>query len=309
MVSEFKTVAPPEANGVSDWLARLRANQELSKAQELIANLAGKFPESAGLQYLLSWHDPIWWRPIEFGAITLKRRGPEHFNFLWPLVLDQDFSSLLKNIPPDLSPKDLLQILTREASSIIPEARLITWVVYKEGVPVGTTMFVNINFKNRSAEQVMGLLPGLGNPVDVANSYAASLCFAFNSLGLNKVKGLIYTSNEKVALMQEKLGFTREGIFREAVWNEPQQKYLDQIQISMLYREFLENRVLQRYIGRQPRPAYLLERNQWPRSRPPVSPECGYGPPSLKASISPGLQVWVISPTVIWQSGSQTNPI
>jgi hypothetical protein len=273
MIPEFKTVAPPDIKGVSDWLARLRANQELAKAQELIANLAGKFPESAGLQYLLAWHDPAWWRPIDFGDICLERRSPGHFDVLWPMVLNREFSSLLKNIPEDLTPKDLLQVLTREATSIIPEARSIAWVVFKNGIPVGTTLFVNVNLKNRTAEQVMGMLPGLSHPIDVASTYAASLCFAFNCLGLNKVKGLIYSSNEKVALQQERLGFTREGILREAIWSEEQQKYLDQIQISMLYSEFLKNRFLQSYIARKPRSAFLLERREWPRTRLPLSPE------------------------------------
>lgn len=273
MIPEFTTAAAPEAHGVGEWLARLRANQELSKAQEVIFNLARKFPDNEGLQKLLAWHDPVWWRPIEFGDISLKRRGPEYFDFLWSLVLNREFSSRLKNIPHGITPNNMLHVLTKEASSIIPESRAITWIVFRGGIPIGTSMLVNINLKNRNAEQIMGLLPGHSNPIDVANTYTASLCFAFNSLGLNKIKGLIYAENEEVALLQEKLGFKREGVFREELWSEELQKYLDLIQISLLHSDFAANLVLQSYIRRAPRSPFLLERRQWPRNLFPVSPE------------------------------------
>jgi RimJ/RimL family protein N-acetyltransferase len=126
-------------------------------------------------------------------------------------------------------------------------------------------MFVNVNFQNRVAEQIMGILPGHDTAFAVGDAYLASLSFAFNTLGLNKVQGMIYRSNAVVAELQERFGFRREGVLSQAVWIDEEQRYEDLIQIALLREEFDRNRVTQRYISRQRRSPFLMERNEWPR--------------------------------------------
>ena len=266
MTPEFNSQLPPQADAVQEWLARLRSQQGLAKAQETIFYLMRKFPDQLGLQVLRDWHDPVWWKPIEFGAIRLERRGPEHFEFLWSLVLQKEFAHQLKHLPPGLTPSDLMLVLSNESTAIIPESRAITWVIFKGEQPIGMSMFVNINFKNRTAEQIMGIMPGYDTSFLVADAYFSSLLVAYNCLGLNKVQGLIYDSNESAATLQQRFGFQREGRLRQAVWHEESQRYLDLIQISLLHEEFLVNRFIQRYIGREARNPFLMRRQEWPRS-------------------------------------------
>lgn len=272
MTPDFNSQVPPQIDAVQDWLARLRAQQGLLQAQSTIMNLTRKFPGNTALQSLCDWHDPAWWRPIEFGAIRMERRGPDHFEFLWSLVLQKKFAHQLKHLPPGLTPRDLLQILTNESTAIIPESRSITWVIFKDQQPIGISMFVNINFKNRTAEQIMGILPGYDTSFLVADAYFSSLSFAYNTLGLNKVQGLIYDTNESAATLQQRFGFQREGVLRQSVWSEEEQRYLDLIQISLLYDEFIVNRFIQRYIGRETRDDFLMQRKMWPRSTGDRSP-------------------------------------
>lgn len=266
MMAEFNSQVPPDVDAVREWLGRLRSQQGLVQAQTTIVNLTRQFPGDLGLQALRDWYDPVWWQPIEFGAIRLERRSPEHFEFLWSLVLQKDFVYQLKHLPPQLTPRDLMLILTNEANAIIPESRSITWVIFKDQQPIGLSMFVNINFKNRTAEQIMGILPGHDTSFLVADGYFSSLSFAYNTLGLNKVQGLIYDTNETVATLQQRFGFQREGVLRQAVWSESDQRYLDLIQISLLHEEFMTNRFIQRYIGREKRSPLLMNRQHWPRA-------------------------------------------
>jgi RimJ/RimL family protein N-acetyltransferase len=266
MIPDFNSQVPPQADAIQEWLSRLRAQQGLAKAQETLVHLTRKFPDHTGLQALRDWHDPVWWKPIEFGAIRMERRGPEHFEFLWSLVLQKDFAHQLKHLPPGLTPRDLMLVLSNESMAIIPESRSITWVIFKGDLPIGISMFVNINFKNRTAEQIMGIMPGYDTSFLVADAYFSSLLFAYNCLGLNKVQGLIYDSNESAATLQQRFGFQREGRWRQAVWNEELQRYQDLIQISLLHEEFAVNRFIQRYIGREERSAFLMCRHEWPRS-------------------------------------------
>lgn len=265
MIPDYQTMSPPELPQVGSWLERLRVHHGLEEARRALFALVKRYPEEAGLQELLAWHDPMWWSPIEFGGLRLERRGPQHFDFVWSVMLDRDFSANLKQIPPDLTPRDLLHVLTQDLSGLIPQHRAIHWVVFLGDQPIGLSMFVNIHFKNRTAEQIMGLLPGFDNSFNVGDAYCASLLFAYNTLGLNKVQGMIYGANAKTALLQERLGFQREGVLRQAVWDPEQDRYEDLIQISLLRSEFERNRVLQRFIGRETRPELLMQRREWPR--------------------------------------------
>lgn len=265
MTIVVETQAPPELNHVTDWLERVSLQEGVRAAYEAVLVLSRRYPQHAGLLELLQWYQPQWWEPIHFGAIRMERRRPEHFEFMWSLVLDEAFSRRLKHIPPDLTPNDLLHLLNRDYVGIVPKRRGIQWVVYKDEQPIGVSMFVGINFENRMTEQILGILPEFDASFLVGDTYCASLLFAYNTLGLHRVAGNIYDDNEKTALLQERLGFRREGVLREAVWNEAEQRYMDVIQIAMLRSDFERSRVLQRFIARETRPSWLMQTQDWPR--------------------------------------------
>lgn len=265
MSETFETTVAPDMPGVRDWLARLRLQKGLDAARQALHMLRLRHPDHAGVQELVDWHDLQWWQALDFGGIRLERRSPEHFEFVWSVVLNREFSAKLKHIPEALTPRDLLQALTQDQTALLPDSRSIQWVVFKGDQPVGLAMFVNINFRNRTAEHIMGLLPGHDHSFLVGDAYCATLLFAFHCLGLNKVQGLIYASNQAVAEQQERLGFQREGLLRQAVWNEARGSYEDLVQIALLREDFARNRVLQRHISRQPHQVLLDQAREWPR--------------------------------------------
>ena len=265
MSEAFETTVAPDMPQVRDWLARLRLQQGLDAARQALHMLRLRHPGHAGVQELMDWHDAQWWQPLEFGGIRLERRAPEHFEFVWSVVLNRDFSAKLKHIPEHLTARDLLHILTQDHTALLPDSRSIQWVVFKGDQPIGLAMFVNINFRNRTAEQIMGLLPGHDISVLVGDVYCATLMFAFHCLGLNKAVGLIYGSNQEVAEQQERLGFEREGLLRQAVWNDAQQSYEDLLQIALTREKFEHNRVLQGIRRRRPHDALFERQREWPR--------------------------------------------
>ena len=265
LLPQFDTAIAPDLGQVIQWLARLRSQEGVEAAREAAVMLSRRFAQVDLLCELAQWHEANWWRPLSFGAIRLERRRPEHFEFVWSLVVDQDFSHRLKSIPSDLTPRDLLEILTHDYTSLLPDSRSIQWVVFHGQTPIGLSMFVNINFHNRSVEQIMGILPAYMGSFLVADAYCASLSFAYNSLGMHKVQGVIYESNVQVAQLQERFGFRREGHLRSTVWSDARQAYEDVVQIALLGEEFDRNRVLQRYISRQARDPFFGVRRLWPR--------------------------------------------
>jgi RimJ/RimL family protein N-acetyltransferase len=263
----------PDLHAVSAWVSRLRQSEGAEAAHLALQALCQRYPANTSLAELGYWNDRLWWQPFRFGGIRLERRGPQHFDFVWSIVQNRAFARRLKQVPVELTAGELMDTLNQDALSLIPEGRTIQWVVFRDDVPIGLSMFVNINFKNRSAEQIMGILPGFDVSFLVGDAYCASLLFAFNCLGLNKVQGLIYASNESIALQQERLGFRREGLLRQAIWDAEFERYRDLVQIALLREEFVTNRVLQRHIRRQAHDAVLdIERSV---SRAQLSPALG----------------------------------
>lgn len=265
MSEAFETTVAPDMPQVRDWLARLRLQKGLDAARQALHMLRQRHPGHAGVQELVDWHDAQWWQPLSFGGIRLERRAPEHFEFVWSVVLNREFSAKLKHIPEALTARDLLHILTQDHTALLPDSRSIQWVVFKGDQPIGLAMFVNINFRNRTAEHIMGLLPGHDISVLVGDAYCATLMFAFNCLGMNKALGLVYRSNHEVAEQQERLGFVREGLLSQAVWNETAQGYEDLLQIALLREDFASNRVLQGIRRRRPHHAFFEQQREWPR--------------------------------------------
>ena len=263
----------PDLHAVSAWVSRLRQSEGAEAAHLALQALCQRYPANTSLAELGYWNDRLWWQPFRFGGIRLERRGPQHFDFVWSIVQNRAFARRLKQVPVELTAGELMDTMNQDALSLIPEGRTIQWVVFRDDVPIGLSMFVNINFKNRSAEQIMGILPGFDVSFLVGDAYCASLLFAFNCLGLNKVQGLIYASNESIALQQERLGFRREGLLRQAIWDAEFEQYRDLVQIALLREEFVTNRVLQRHIRRQAHDAVLdIERSV---SRAQLSPALG----------------------------------
>jgi RimJ/RimL family protein N-acetyltransferase len=261
----FDTSVAPDMPQVREWLARLRLQKGLARAREALYMLRQHHPDNTGIEELQDWHAHQWWNPIHFGCVRLERRGPEHFDFVWRVILDREFANKLKYIPQNLTPRDLLHALTQDSISLIPDSRSIQWVVFKGDQPIGLSMFVNINFRNRTAEQIMGIMPPYDHSLLVGDVYCSSLLFAFNCLGMNKVQGLIYESNKQIAEQQQRLGFQREGVLKQAVWNEDTSCYDDLLQIALLEKDFSTNRILQRHIKRQSHDAHLTQRQEWPR--------------------------------------------
>jgi len=110
----------------------------------------------------------------------------------------------------------------------------------------------------------MGILPGHDRSMAVADACCASLMFAFNCLGMNKVQSRVLTSNPHAAQLQNRLGFTEEARLRQELWAESGERYQDLTLFSMLREEFLIHRTIQRHVRRR-HDARLDVYREWPR--------------------------------------------
>src|SRR5699024_2391582 len=106
-----------------------------------------------------------------------------------------------------------------------------------DNVPIGYCGLVNIDFKNSKAESYLGL----GNKEYWGNGHASEarrliLDYAFHELALNKVYSFVWTENEKMKHINEKVGFKIEGTLRDDIYY--QGKFRDKHIMGVLRDEY-----------------------------------------------------------------------
>lgn len=107
------------------------------------------------------------------------------------------------------------------------------WFVYKEkdGKPSGVVYFNNISKKNRSA--FWGFYGGVDAVKGVGSRMLSeALGYAFDNLMLHKINSDILIMNKKSIYLHKKLGFLKEGIFRDFLFNG--REYVDVVRMGLL---------------------------------------------------------------------------
>lgn len=91
------------------------------------------------------------------------------------------------------------------------------FLVCRDETPVGHAMVRKVDWESRNADLAYGI-----HPDEEGNGYAteaAGLCLthAFDGMGLHKVTAMVLEGNEASMRVLEKLGFEKEGVFREQI--------------------------------------------------------------------------------------------
>lgn len=110
-------------------------------------------------------------------------------------------------------------------------------IVYKNKI-VGGTGFHNIDRQSKSAEIGYWLAKNATGKGIVTKSVKCLLDYGFNELNLNRIVIKCVPTNIKSRAIPERLGFTQEGIEREAGWLHT--RFVDHAVYSMLAKEWRE---------------------------------------------------------------------
>lgn len=112
-------------------------------------------------------------------------------------------------------------------------------IEHKEsGQTVGIVSLINIDYKNRSAECILdiGARDMWGKGIGTSAMYLI-LGFAFYELNLHRVYLQVFSFNERAIKLYEKMGFTHDGKFREAIYRDG--RWHDTVIMSILKKEYL----------------------------------------------------------------------
>ena len=102
--------------------------------------------------------------------------------------------------------------------------------------PIGVIGITNIKLEHRRGELGYWLLPEYQQQGYTKEAAKETILFCFNSLGLNRIEAESETENWRSIALLQKLGFTKEGIFREYEINKG--RFIDLARFALLKKEF-----------------------------------------------------------------------
>jgi RimJ/RimL family protein N-acetyltransferase len=107
------------------------------------------------------------------------------------------------------------------------------------GASIGTAKISNIDNVNGICN--IGLMIGNRNFWGAGigkESLSLLIDYAFKDLNIRKISDAIQSNNSRSLAANLKLGFSVEGVLKEQIWHEGEQKYLDKILIGLFAKDW-----------------------------------------------------------------------
>lgn len=192
--------------------------------------------------------------PLRGKRVTLYRRGRADASFVKACWRDKSFMSrfhrLAKRIDTD---EALVALLDAEENANLLIGNSLHWTIHDAtGNKLGFTSLVDFSIPHRRAELVVGLIdpkPGLA-----LEATLLTMDFAFRRLNLHKLCSVIYDKNEQAIASTAHLGFAKEGVLRQHIFDPDAKSFIDLHLSSMVADDYFNNAKLRklnnRLIGR-----------------------------------------------------------
>lgn len=200
---------------------------------------------------------PLWLEMLRGRTLDLRRYAEQDAPWLRACFGNAGFMQQYHRFLPATAQGDGLGKRLRQLETIHPaQTRSMDWVIVTHGGErLGMANLVDIDFTHRRAE----LLFGIPEPEHQAKGPSLEalllvLDFVFNRAGLNKLTNLIYADNRRAQEHAEQIGFVREGVLRQQVYDRQSGAMLDVCCNGMTRDDFTGNariaRLSRRKLGR-----------------------------------------------------------
>jgi ribosomal-protein-alanine N-acetyltransferase len=109
-------------------------------------------------------------------------------------------------------------------------------VTKAQGILVGTCGLYNWKKTSRSAEIGYDLEPAYWGRGIMTEALRTIVKYGFQEMNLNRVQGLVDAENQRSLNLLERLGFKREGVFRQRTYFKG--RFHDDVCLSLLHEEW-----------------------------------------------------------------------
>lgn len=177
-------------------------------------------------------------RKLRGDSVELRRHARENYGLYARWYGDREIWHLTSWAPAPLNRSAVEKLFEDRELSLTDDSFAIH--LKDDDEPIGVISLMNMSEANGSAE--LSII--VGDPEDRRRGYGSEaiellLCYAFDSLGLNRIGLSAFDYNEEAISAYEKLGFMVEGRFRHAI--KRRTGFHDAIMMSILKSEWHAN--------------------------------------------------------------------
>lgn len=168
-------------------------------------------------------------------AIALVPVTKEHIDFICAVETDIELWHYEEYVETDK------ERIRKKFTDRIEEDHVFDFIVRRisDGVQIGIVYIWKYGWNRKSWEIGYVILQGFQGNGYCLESVDLLLSFAFNELDAHKVVGMCHSDNQKSVSIMQKIGMSKQGVFREEY--QCQGKWVDQFYFSILEREYHNN--------------------------------------------------------------------
>lgn len=171
--------------------------------------------------------------------VYLKSPAPRDVDVISELANNHDISKNLHNtFPNPYTRADAIAFIDFAAAGLSSGAEVHLAIFTRDANELIGMIGLRVAVKDRNAEIGYWLGEKYWGKGYVKEAIRLMLAYGFEKLKLNRIYAGAFSHNEKSMHILERLGFSREGTFRENELKEG--KFLDSVYFSILKREYNE---------------------------------------------------------------------
>ncbi|MEY3807228.1 MAG: hypothetical protein RI893_204 [Pseudomonadota bacterium] len=197
--------------------------------------------------WLLSSHFQL---PLSGKNVTLERRGRADAFFVKTCWSDSEFMLKFHRFAKKIgSDQELIALLDAEENANLLTSSALHWTINDtKGNKLGFISLVDFSLPFRRAELIIGLIDP--KPGFALEASLLIIDFAFRLLKLNKLCSVIYQDNQIAIAATAHLGFVKEGVLREHIFDQDSKSFVDLHLSSLLANEYFNNAKLSKFSKR-----------------------------------------------------------
>jgi RimJ/RimL family protein N-acetyltransferase len=257
--AEHRPAIANNQRGTEAWITEIRKHlreRRFDQVREALAALSLRASQCPGLlnTHQSAWVNrnrwalmPVWSSPVRHGLVCLRRSNSNDEGFFRSTYANAEFTRRFNRQPPWSG--NLSRALAKYGEDPPALLGMLQWVVCLRDIPVGLISLSNLDYTNSRAEFSIGFPSPYSNGI----SYIACLLaldFAFFRVGLNKVYGYIYESNDQALQNGYRIGFMEEGFLADH-FHFPGQGFASVHVLGLTRRQAAENSRLVNAIRRR----------------------------------------------------------
>ncbi len=172
---------------------------------------------------------------IKNGCVTLRAMEERDINLLFEMINSPEIEKALGNFCLPVSETQQREWVLNYRNT---EKQIRLMIELSNGETIGVIMLYDIDMKNGTAEVGYKISAPRENRIrgDMTDALRGMLDYAFYELRLQCVIAHSLSDNEASIRLLEKVGFNREGLLRQRVYQSGQ--YCDLISFSVLKGEY-----------------------------------------------------------------------